>query len=145
MTGEQNLHDVVVPHAFSAAPERVFDAWLDPRLIQQWFGPGLGETQPVAVDPRVGGAFRIVQVRDGEPVGHTGKYLTLERPRELAFTWAVDGVEDYSEVRVRIEPAADGSSVRLVHRVDAEWKDYGDRIHHAWLSMMKEMDAILSR
>jgi uncharacterized protein YndB with AHSA1/START domain len=145
MTDEKSTYDVVVTRTFIASPERVYDAWLDPSLIQEWFAPGLGQTQPVAVDPRVGGAFRIVQIRDGAPVGHSGEYLKLERPSDLAFTWAVDGVDDYSEVHVHIEPAAGGSSARLVHRVDAGWKDYADKIHHAWLSMMKEMDAILSR
>src|SRR5262245_65796833 len=35
--------EVVVMRHIRGAPERLFDAWIDPASIAQWFGPGLGE------------------------------------------------------------------------------------------------------
>ena len=142
MTDQSNTLDVKVEHLFAASPEQVYNAWLNPDLIRKWFGPGLGQTEPVEVDARVGGSFRIVQIRDGQPVGHSGEYLNLERPTHLAFTWATDDDDGYSTVSITIEPASDGSSVRLVHAVDAQWREYEDRIRYAWTSMMNEMDTI---
>lgn len=81
---------VVVEQALAAPPAEVYDAWLDPACVRRWFGPGLGETQPVEIDAVVGGAFRIAQVRGGEVIGHAGRYLVLDRPSRLVFTWAVD-------------------------------------------------------
>lgn len=141
----QKTHDVEVEHQFDALAENVYDAWLDPNLAQQWFGPGLGETQPVQIDAKVGGKFRIVQIRDGQPVGHSGEYLVLERPTHLAFTWATDDDEGYDEVHVRIYPSDGRSSVRLVHTIDEQWKEYAGMVHQAWASMLREIDNLLAQ
>jgi uncharacterized protein YndB with AHSA1/START domain len=52
-----------VTRRFSAAPERVFDAWLDPEMIGRWmFGPALRDEEVlrIAVDARIGGSFSFV-------------------------------------------------------------------------------------
>lgn len=144
MTTVKNIYDVEVVHTFNVPPEKVYDAWLDAKLAQKWFGPGLGQTQPVEIDAKVGGAFRIVQIRNGQAVGHSGEYLVLERPGHLAFTWATDDDEGHDEVNIHITPINTGSSVRLVHSIDEQWKEYADKIRHAWLSMMMEIDNLLS-
>ena len=50
----------------------------------------------VAMGPRVGGAFPIVDRRDGEDVAHLGTCLELERPSRLVFECGVrvEEVED---------------------------------------------------
>lgn len=145
MVNGADTHDVEVVHAFTAPPERVYGAWLDPDLTREWFGPGLGQTEPVEIDARVGGRFRIVQIRDGRPVGHSGEYLVLERPRHLAFTWATDDDAGRDEVHVHIARTEGGSSVRLVHTIDAKWESLSDRVGQAWTSMLREMDDLLAR
>jgi uncharacterized protein YndB with AHSA1/START domain len=145
MTEQARAHDVEILHTIDAPPVRVFDAWLDPALVQQWFGPGLGETQPVEIDARVGGSFRIVQIREGQGlVGHSGQYLALDRPGHLAFTWATDDDDGHDEVHVYIARSTHGSSVRLVHSVDERWKEYAERIRSSWSAMLGEMDALLT-
>lgn len=144
MVNGKKTFDVEVTHTFTAPAERVYDAWLDPLLAQKWFGPGLGRTQPVEIDAKIGGKFRIVQIRDGEPVGHSGEYLVLERPRRLAFTWATDDDEGHDQVQIQITPSDDGSSVHLVHTMDEQWKEYADRVHQAWGSMLGEMENLLA-
>lgn len=144
MTHDKSAFNVEVVHAFNAPATRVYDAWLDQNLAQKWFGPGLGQTQPVEIDAKVGGMFRIVQIRDGQPVGHSGEYLILERPGQIAFTWATDDDDGYDEVRIYITPTENGSSVRLVHSIDEQWKEFSGRVHQAWASMLSEMDAILA-
>lgn len=144
MNPRRKTHNVEVEHTFAAPATRVYDAWLDSALVQRWFGPGLGETQPVHVDPKVGGTFRIVQIRDGQAVGHSGEYLLLERPSRLAFTWATDDDEGHDEVHVHIASGAHGSSVRLVHTIDEQWKEFAGRIRNAWMSMLREMDRLLA-
>lgn len=137
-------YNVKIEHTFSSAPGKVYDAWLDPSLARQWFGPGLGETQPVSINPKPGGKFRIVQIRDGNPAGHFGEYLILERPNRIAFSWLTDDEKSYSEVHIHISSNGQGSSVRLVHSIDEEWAGYAESIRNAWGSMMKEMDRLIS-
>src|SRR2546422_4474208 len=66
-------HDVTVrvTHRYNASPERVFDAWLDPKLIDGWmFGPSQRdeEVRRVTVDPRVGGSFSFLVRREGHEI-----------------------------------------------------------------------------
>lgn len=144
MNVKNNTINVEVTHQYSTTPEKVFEAWHDPKLAQKWFGPGLGQTRPVQIESKVGGKFRIVQIRDGEPVGHSGEYLVLDKPRYIAFTWATDDDEGSDEVHVYITPSDGGSYVRLVHTMDEEWKEFTDRTKASWLSMMKKMDELLA-
>lgn len=144
MSNLKASYDIEVEYIFTAPADKVFDAWLNPELVQKWFGPGLGETQPVSIDAKVGGTFRIVQVRDGQAIGHSGKYLVVDRPEHLAFTWDTDDDEGEDEVSIHIFNSGAGSSVRLIHTTDVQWKDFEDKIRSSWESMMKAMDSLLA-
>src|SRR5689334_16478803 len=84
---------VHVTRRYSASPERVFDAWLDSKTIGTWmFGHVPGEEMVrISVDPRVGGGFSFVVRRQGRELDHVGKYLEIDRPRRLVFTWGILG------------------------------------------------------
>jgi uncharacterized protein YndB with AHSA1/START domain len=126
---------------FSALAEDVFDAWLDPELVRQWFGPGLGEMTRIDIDPRVGGTFCLVQRRKGEDAPHTGEYTAVERPRRLAFTWRTPPLTETSRVTIDIVPAADGCELTLTHEMDARWSAHLERIEASWRKMAEALAA----
>jgi uncharacterized protein YndB with AHSA1/START domain len=68
--------------------EKVFDAWLDPKIMSK-FMMGMPEMpeSDVENDPREGGGFTIIMHYRGEKLPHTGKYLEISRPDKLVFTW----------------------------------------------------------
>jgi uncharacterized protein YndB with AHSA1/START domain len=77
---------------FGAPQQEVFDAWTDVETLRLWWPAGPGWQTPTAeVDVRVGGRLRLV-MRDpeGNVFGGEGTYLTLDRPRRLAFSWQWD-------------------------------------------------------
>ena len=113
--GEQARTEVRVTRRLPAPPERVFDAWLDASTVGRWlFATPTGEMVRVEVDPRVGGAFEIVERRDGEDVPHTGTWVELDRPRRIVFTFAVPQYSDEtSRVTVDISPTEGGSELTL--------------------------------
>lgn len=81
------IMQVRIARHLSAAPERVFDAWLDPVKAGRWlFATPSGRMVRVEIDARIGGSFILVDRRDGEEVEHTGEYLEIDRPRRLSFT-----------------------------------------------------------
>ena len=83
---------VRVKHWFGAAPESVFDAWLDADMIGRFmFGSDLRgeEVVRIALDPRIGGRFSFVVRRKGQELDYIGRYLVIDRSRRLAFNWAV--------------------------------------------------------
>jgi uncharacterized protein YndB with AHSA1/START domain len=139
--------DVRITRAFSAPPERVFDAWLDPKLIGQWmFGPRLQDEEVlhVEVDPRVQGSFSFLVRRQGKEIDHLGRYLGIDRPRKLVFTWGIAGHSvDKSVVSVVIVPSATGCVLTLTHQLDPAWAAYATGTEAGWTKMLDALAATL--
>ena len=101
-----------VTHTYDAAPERVFDAWLDPAIARRFlFATPTGEMIRAETDPRVGGTFTFVDRRpEMGDVLHTGEYLELDRPRRLAFTFGVPQFNpDFTRVTLDFAPTVQGA------------------------------------
>lgn len=129
---------VTVTQRFEAPAERVFDAWLDPEQVREWMAVSgsMKNLSRVRIDPRLGGSFEFVDVRDGEKVEHVGNYLELERPHRLAFTWRVKPEEESSTVSIDIVAHAGGCEATLKHELTPEWAYYADRCEAASAKML---------
>ncbi len=125
---------VRVSHRFDAAPERVFDAWLDPARAGRWlFATADGEMQRVQIDARVGGRYAIVERRPNGDAAHFGRYLEIDRPRRLVFTLAMEEDADQGD-RITVEIVADGSGsvLTLTHEMAAEHAEYAGPAESGW-------------
>jgi uncharacterized protein YndB with AHSA1/START domain len=134
-----------VTHRFAAGPERVFDAWLDPSIARRFlFATRDGEMIRAEVNPKVGGQFTFVDRRPGMgDVLHTGEYLEIDRPRRLAFTFAVPQFNpDFARIIVEIEPTPGGGCrVTLTQtQVPGEWVD---RSKEGWAMILGWLEAAL--
>jgi len=81
---------VNIEKTINAPIEKVFDAWLDRKMLSRFMVPcheGSRESD-VETDAREGGSFTIVMHVGDEDISHTGKYLEISRPDKLVFTWA---------------------------------------------------------
>jgi len=79
---------VHVTKTIDASIERVFDAWLNPEILAQFILPMPGMPQPhVETDACVGKEFTIIMHVGDDKIPHTGKYLEINRPTKLMFTW----------------------------------------------------------
>jgi uncharacterized protein YndB with AHSA1/START domain len=65
MTDERQF---TITRVFDAPREAVFRAWVDPDQIARWFGPKGVHTprDRISIDPRPGGAWRLVMVGDDD-------------------------------------------------------------------------------
>ncbi len=121
-----------ITRSFTASPERVFDAWLNPAIARRFlFATPTGEMVRVDIDARVGGKFLMVRRSDGEEVEHVGEYLIIERPRRLVFTFAVPKFSaQFTQVSIEIVSTANGCTLTLTHEgVLAEW---AERTQEGW-------------
>jgi uncharacterized protein YndB with AHSA1/START domain len=84
---------VVVRRTIAAAPEELFDAWLEPEALAAWMRPGTIQSTVAKVEPHVGGSYEITMQGQSGPIVHTGVYRQIDRPRRLVFTWASPGTE----------------------------------------------------
>jgi uncharacterized protein YndB with AHSA1/START domain len=138
-----------ITRRIAAPPDQVFDAWLDRKMIGQWmFGPAVRDEAVVRIslDPRVGGAFSFVVRRQGQEIDHVGRYLELDRPRRLAFTWGTaDTLPETSRVVVDILRLPGGAEVTLGHELHPDWAEQAGRTEEAWIKMLDSLAETLSK
>ena len=79
---------VTVRRLLPAPPDVVYNEWLDPAGMVEWMCPRPARAVTISLEPSVGGMLRI-DIEDGESSMYvTGRYLELDRPRRLRFTWS---------------------------------------------------------
>ena len=134
------MNTVTVTHHFTASPERVIDAWLDPQTAGKWhFATPTGQMVRVEIYARVGGLFVLVDRRNGEEVEHTGEYLVIDRPRRLVFTFGVPKYSPlFTEVTIDIAPSASGCDLTLTHT--GVLNEYAESTVKGWNGILDRLD-----
>jgi uncharacterized protein YndB with AHSA1/START domain len=136
---------LTVKRRFAAAPDRVFDAWLDRDVATRFlFATPGGVMERVEIDPRVGGRFLIDERRGTDVARHFGEFVEIDRPRRLVFRLATGEEQAPSLVRIAIEPAPDGCELTLTHTIDREWASYEERVRAGWTKMLDGLANIVS-
>ena len=124
---------VTVERHFAASPEKVFDAFLDVRVARHFlFATKTGEMIEAEIDPQVGGGLAFTERRPtmGD-VRHVGEYLQIDRPRRLAFRFAVPQFgASSSVVSIDISAARDGCALRLTN--DGVSTEFAERVQEGW-------------
>jgi uncharacterized protein YndB with AHSA1/START domain len=82
--GEATI-DVV--RTFNAPRALVWQAWTDPKMMAQWFGPRQFTSSVPELDARVGGRLRIVMHGpDGSDYPMKGEFREVTPPSKLVFS-----------------------------------------------------------
>jgi uncharacterized protein YndB with AHSA1/START domain len=135
---------LVVRRTIDATAEELFDAWLDPQALAQWMLPKDVTATAAKVDARVGGRYELLMTHSKGTVPHDGVYLTIDRPRTLAFTWNspyTHGVE--TRVKVEFRAAAGGTEVVLTHALLPEKELEGHR--QGWTAAIAVLERFAAR
>jgi uncharacterized protein YndB with AHSA1/START domain len=127
---------------FAQAPEAVWRALTDSAALAEWMYPN-------DFEPRVGHrfTFRVPPSRsleDGLVV--RGEVLVCVPPRELVFTWVVDGFLN-TQMSYRLEPDGTGTRVLFEHTGFEEEQaaggaEYGWKMMHAKLAKLLEQRSV---
>lgn len=135
--------ELVVRRVIGAPRERVFAAWLDPVSLARWMCPGPVTSVDVALDPRVGGRFRIVMHKPDGAVEHTGEYLAIEPPARLRFTWiSVNTDGRPSEVAIEFLDRGAATELVLTHRGLPQRQVEGHR--QGWTDIVRKLEETLT-
>jgi len=135
---------VVINKTIHAPIEKVFDAWLDPKMISQFMMPMPGMPEPeVENDAREGGSFSIIMHADDD-LPHTGKYLEISRPDKLVFTWVSHCSVDNSTVTLNFTKAGDNETAITLSHV--RFVDEETRSNHegGWGNILNKLESVLS-
>ncbi|PSM18410.1 MULTISPECIES: SRPBCC family protein [Nitratireductor] len=134
-----------IERLIAAAPDAVFDAWVDPAVLVSWWGPEGVTTPQVALDVQEGGHWSTTMRTPGGDRVVSGIYRTIERPRLLVFTWAWtrdDGTRgDETVVEVSFDPAPQGTRMRLTQRRFATTDDR-DNHRMGWNSSFNDLERL---
>jgi uncharacterized protein YndB with AHSA1/START domain len=111
-----------VRRRFKAAPEKVFAAFTEARLVGRWLSPSPEITLTLLqFDFRVGGAYRFAyHVPGGETVIVGGVYRAIEPPSKIVFSWVIEAPDEHAgiESEVSVTITRDGAGAELLIRHD---------------------------
>jgi len=127
---------------FDAAPEAVFDAWLD-KSWGEWAGPPGVHGEVVQLEPKVGGRYRIIMHAEGRgDLTVAGVYREITRPSKLVMTWKWDHEEQETLVTLSFAPSGKGTDLTLRHENFA-LAERRDSHQMGWTSTLDKLAAYL--
>jgi uncharacterized protein YndB with AHSA1/START domain len=86
---------ILITREFDAPARLVYRAWTTPELIRRWWAGDHGEVTSVAVDLRVGGAWRYVMTANGGfEVAFHGEYQDIVPDERIVSTEVFEGMPE---------------------------------------------------
>jgi uncharacterized protein YndB with AHSA1/START domain len=138
---------VRVQRVMPAAPEVVFDEWLDPESLEEWMCPRPDRCVAVTVEPHVGGLVRFDVDHSGISVLISGQFLEIDRPHLLRFTWSSSNWVDptaVSIVNVAFAPSGEGETLMSIEHSLLPAEEF-DNFHNGWVLTLDQFAAVLHR
>jgi uncharacterized protein YndB with AHSA1/START domain len=84
---EEKKQDVIINRVFDAAPEKLFQAWSDPKMLAQWWSAKAYTVPVVKIDFRVGGQFLYcMRSPEGQDTWGKGIYKEIVNPSRIVVT-----------------------------------------------------------
>jgi uncharacterized protein YndB with AHSA1/START domain len=136
------LTEVSVARTIPASAEKVFDVWIDPKCPGgPWFG-----SDRVILNPVVDGLFYLAVKHEGRTWPHYGRFLQIDRPRVIEYTWMSEGTKGAeSIVTVTMEPRGEQTEVTLRHSGVPD-DEMGHKHRDGWAWVLSALaEAITSR
>ena len=125
--------------------EKVFDAWLNPKILSTFMMPMPGMPEPeVEIDARKGGNFKIIMDACDDKLPHTGEYLEIKRPDKLVFTWVSQSSPENSTVTLNFTKIDDNkTNISLSHVKFIDEKARSDH-EGGWGHILDKLDEVMS-
>ena len=149
-----NDRELVLTRLIDAPPEKLFRAWTDPKLMEQWFCPKPWYVSDVVTDVRAGGATSMVMNgSNGERFFNRGVYLDVVPNSRIVFTDAYTDAWTPSEkpfFTAIVTFENEGGKTRYTARA-LHW-NAADREHHekmgfheGWGKAADQLEELVSR
>lgn len=104
--------EVIATRSINASPQEVFRAWTDPERFRRWF-----ETTQLIMHPQKDDLYFIEVQWEERLWAHYGRYLQIDAPRLLKFTWMSEATQGKDSVVTVELSSRDGkrTDLRLTH------------------------------
>lgn len=146
-----DTYEVKISRYFDAPPAMVYQAFVDPTQIAQWFGPlqFVVPSDTVDIDARAGGHWRMTMVNKDDPSMQSPVDSVFEEviENELLVGYEIakgfPGVEDGTKLTARMEfkPEGDGTRFTLTQGPFPEFMK--EMSETGWGQSFFKLDALL--
>ena len=132
---------VELRYRFDATVEALFDAWTDPQMLGEWWGPEGVRTKVLKLDLRPGGEVLFEMTFEDGTVSHmTGIYREIDRPRRLVLvitencnTGLPPGVEpQIGPTPVTVDFIDHGGTAEIVIHQEGLQPSYAELVSWGW-------------
>jgi len=149
--------ELKMTHTFEATPEQVFDAFITPETAKKWYMSTPESCKLWENDPVVGGSYTIIRDHAGTEMKAVGKYLEIDRPRRLHYTFQMPQFsEGQDPMTAEFAPVEKGTEltftqvINLIHDADQDkaitdemLKQYVDSSRESWGWMFLGLEKVL--
>lgn len=135
---------LTIARVIAAPKDRVFQAWLDPKMLTKFMMPGPDMSVPKAeTNPVAGGRFDIVMHAGGNDLPHAGTYKEISPHDRIVFTWESPYSVDDSTVTLDFAEVEGGTEVTLNHVKFAN-EEVRDNHKGGWTGILATLDSALA-
>ena len=131
---------------FAAGVDDVFEAFTNPQLLRQWWGPRGFTIEELSFPAVEGESYRVcLRAPDGSRYVHVGRFHEVLRPMRLSYSWRwveepLQREETLVELSFRPENA--GTRVELRHSRFADLESL--EAHRGWPDSFERFEAWLA-
>ncbi len=150
---------LMMDRSFKTTPERLFEAWTNPQLMGQWLMTRAESNKVATADLTVGGHWEIVDQRNGMDYKAIGRYVEIEAPGKLVFTFCMPQFSDSEDtLTVSIEGEDDGCRMVFTQQIlvpqEEGWseeealqaaQDYHDASRTGWHLMFEGLKLLVEQ
>ena len=143
MSTAQALNEfmLTMERRFAAPIEQVYDAWLSKQALEAWFSPSPEMAVRVdLIEPEVGGRYSIFMDDPDCDAHHvSGEYVSIDRPRQLVFTWSWDTApEAISLVTLSFRAEGEATVMTLLHE-KLPSQEARDQHEEGWVACIERL------
>jgi uncharacterized protein YndB with AHSA1/START domain len=146
---KKDVQQLVIARIIDAPQEMVFQAWVDPEQVVEWYGPQGLSLSHVEMDVRPGGKWRkCMRSAEGKEYWRWGVYRQVIPPRRLSFTYYSDDIHaspDH-EMLVTVSFEKLGTKTKLTLRQTALENEASRDSHKwGWTSTIERLAGLLEK
>lgn len=130
----------------AASPSRVFEALVSAEQLSTWWGSIAMYRTRWEVDLRVGGEYRcIATAPDGSEMTVHGRFLEIERPGRLSYTWNASwDLTGETTVMYDLVPHGKGTTIRVTQSAFSDRADQ-EGYRKGWAQVLAWLDDWIER
>jgi uncharacterized protein YndB with AHSA1/START domain len=137
------VHSLAIGRLIRAPIALVFGAWIDPALMPIWFKPRADIQTEARVDPKIGGALRIVMHDGAHDEVHEGQYRVIEPPNRLSFSWSSGAAGPDSAVDLSFLASDDDRTMLLLKHHGLKDRRAEENHREGWRRILDRLGEIL--